>query len=296
MTDTQPRVSIGLPVFNGERYLAETLDSILSQSFSDFELIISDNASTDNTEETCREYRTMDRRIVYNRSKKNLGASWNYNRVFELSRGQYFKWAAHDDKCAPDFLRRCVQELDERPEIVLCYPKTTLIDENGSFVAMDEDNLCLDSTDMLTRFTTCLRPMKLCHNVVFGLMRRSTLAKTRLIGTYVAADRCLLAELSLYGGFREIPEYLFYRRMRPGNIGNAPEDMGFYDPARMDKLVLPEWRVIWEHLNSIRRAPLKLKQKFRLRSAVLKSAVSNYSGLEWELKVLIKRLLGLNPS
>ena len=112
MLNNKPRVSIGMPVFNGENYLAEALDSLLTQTFSDFELIISDNASTDKTEEICRAYAVRDQRIRYFRNQENLGASRNYNRVFELSSGEYFKWAAHDDLCAPEFLGRCVDVLD----------------------------------------------------------------------------------------------------------------------------------------------------------------------------------------
>jgi glycosyltransferase involved in cell wall biosynthesis len=118
-----PRVSIGLPVYNGENYLAETLDSILAQTFTDFEVIISDNASTDRTETICRQYAAQDRRIRYLRNTSNLGAAKNYNRVFELSQGEYFKWNGHDDPLAPVFLERCVAVLDRHPGVVLCFAR-----------------------------------------------------------------------------------------------------------------------------------------------------------------------------
>ena len=89
MSNNKPRISIGMPVFNGEKFIAETLDSLLTQTYSDFELIISDNASTDNTEQICRKYASKDPRINYFRNKSNFGAAKNYNRVFKLSSGEY---------------------------------------------------------------------------------------------------------------------------------------------------------------------------------------------------------------
>ncbi|MBS0016773.1 MAG: glycosyltransferase family 2 protein, partial [Arthrospira sp. SH-MAG29] len=127
-----PRVSIGLPVYNGENFIQETLDCLLSQTFDDFELIICDNASTDRTEEICRDYAARDKRIRYYRHPENLGAAKNYNRTFELSTAEYFKWAAHDDLYAPEFLERCVEALDTHPSTVLCYPQEYWIDEQGN--------------------------------------------------------------------------------------------------------------------------------------------------------------------
>lgn len=284
MKDKAPLVSVGLPVYNGENFLEEALDSILAQTFRDFELIISDNASKDRTQEICKAYASEDHRIRYYRAEKNHGAAWNYNRVFELSTGQYFKWAAHDDKCAPSFLQRCLELLAISPDAVICYPRTTLIDENGNTVAMDENTLNLSSQDILTRFRDTLNPMRLCHNVMFGLMRSQILGNTRLLGNYLAADRCLLAELSLYGPFLEIPEYLFYRRKRPGNIGTSIEHMEFYDPSRKVKFVLPEWRVFFEHIISVKRSPLTCRVKIPLIFMILTWAYSKRLSLMRQLK------------
>ena len=126
-----PAVSIGLPVYNGEAHLAEALDSLLAQTFSDFELIISDNASTDRTAEICRAYAARDPRIRYTRQEQNRGAAWNYNRVFALASGRYFKWFSHDDLCSQNYFERCVEILERDPAVVLSYGKTTLVDESG---------------------------------------------------------------------------------------------------------------------------------------------------------------------
>jgi glycosyltransferase involved in cell wall biosynthesis len=126
-----PKVSVGMPVFNGDRFIAETIDSILAQTFGDFELIISDNASTDGTEKICRQYADDDGRIRYVRNRENLGAAYNYNQTFHLSSGDYFKWACHDDLLRPEFLERCVEVLDRDPSAVLVYTDWAPIDETG---------------------------------------------------------------------------------------------------------------------------------------------------------------------
>src|SRR6267154_5510945 len=129
-----PLLSIGLFVYNGERFLEEVLQSILSQTFTDFELIISDNASTDRTGEIAEAYAKRDDRIRYYRSEKNMGAGWNIRRVYELASGKYFKQAAVDDLLEPDFLRRCVEILESDPDCVVAYAGTKEVDENGTFI------------------------------------------------------------------------------------------------------------------------------------------------------------------
>ena len=129
-----PRVTVGVPVFNGESFLAETLDSLLNQTFSDFEIVISDNASTDRTEEICRAYAARDPRIRYYRSDANRGAAWNHNRVFELARGEYFKWNSADDLCAPEFLARCVAALDEDASAIMVCSNVLVSDDYGEAV------------------------------------------------------------------------------------------------------------------------------------------------------------------
>src|SRR3972149_7037346 len=131
MSQESPKVSVWMPVYNGERHLRNAVQSILGQTFRDIELIISDNASTDRTEAICREYASKDPRVRYYRNPKNLGAPENINSVFRRATGRYFKWAAANDECDPRFMEACVQILDERPNTVLAYPRTLLIRENS---------------------------------------------------------------------------------------------------------------------------------------------------------------------
>src|SRR5262249_10686156 len=125
-------VAIGTPVWNGEAFLSQAIESILAQTYSDFQFVISDNASTDSTAEICRAYAKLDKRIHYMRQGKNIGAAQNYNEVFRRSSGRYFKWAAYDDVLAPTFIEECVRVLDADESVVLCSPATVLINEDGS--------------------------------------------------------------------------------------------------------------------------------------------------------------------
>ena len=133
MSREKPRLSIGMPVFNGEKYLKQALASILAQTHQDFQLIISDNAFTDRTQQICLDYVAKDSRIHYYRNKKNLGGPKNYNCVFELSSGEYFKWAAYDDVLAPEFLKKCVDVLDKDTSIVVLFVKRVELIKMGIF-------------------------------------------------------------------------------------------------------------------------------------------------------------------
>jgi glycosyltransferase involved in cell wall biosynthesis len=167
---TAPRVTIGLPVFNGGGYLHETVQSILAQDLTDFELIIADNGSDDETAAIARAA-TSDPRVSYVRSPLNRGATWNYNRLVAMARGEYFKWAAHDDLLGPSFLRSCVEELDHSPAAVLAYARTVLIDDHGEVIdATFSDGLDLRDERPQDRFRRYLvHPGE--QHAVFGVVR-----------------------------------------------------------------------------------------------------------------------------
>lgn len=233
-----PTVSVGLPVHNGEPFLREAVESLLSQTWEDFELIISDNASTDATEEICREYAARDPRVRYERCEENVGAAPNYNRLVALARGKYFRWNAHDDNCHEAFLERCVAALENAPDAVLAYPATHVIDDHGSVLSEYRDNLDLSHDSPHQRLGVYLknnfvRKRGLC-NPVFGLMRIDGLRRTCLIRSFVGSDRTLLAHLALIGKFVELPEVLFERRVHKKISTMAATDfasrMRWFDP------------------------------------------------------------------
>src|SRR5215470_10109303 len=133
-----PRLSVGLPVYNGEAYLAESLDALLGQTYEDFELIISDNASTDGTADISQGYVKQDARVRYYRQPRNVGLAPNHNFVVEQARGELFKWASNDDLYARDLLERCVDALDKQPEVVLAHSWTAMIDSSGAVTKATE--------------------------------------------------------------------------------------------------------------------------------------------------------------
>ncbi len=250
-----PRVSIGLPVYNGERYLAEALDSILAQDFGDFELIVSDNASSDGTRDICETYARRDPRITYSRLAENLGAAPNYNRVFHMSTGDFFKWAAHDDRLHPAFLGRCLdafQEFETLPGVI--YPKTEFIDEGGLRIGPDVSRMYTNSDYSCVRAFQAIQGMGAVASAVFGVFHRKTLEKTRLIGNFYPSDRVLLLETALLGKVIQLEgEPLFQRRIHPeistkANLSHQ-DRLRWYDPQA--RLTLPpSTRVLVEYLRS----------------------------------------------
>jgi glycosyltransferase involved in cell wall biosynthesis len=258
-----PVVSIGLPVFNGEKSIELALQSILAQDFKDFEVIISDNASTDDTARICRAYAERDSRIRYIRNETNIGASPNHNRVFELSRGKYFAWSADDLEQLPGMLSRCVREMNlASPPVVLAYPLCEQIDENGQPVGGDLPSIA--SSDA--------RPYRRLRSVIwrisyvtqhFGLFSSEALRKTRLNGSYASSDFVLTAEIAMLGEIREIPEVLLRRRVE-SNTGTRAvlHDhrawAAWLDPKMKDKRLLlrTEDRLALEYVRSALSLPL----------------------------------------
>ena len=266
-SESRPRVSVGLPVYNGGRYLVESIGSLLDQTFQDFELIISDNGSTDETRTICEGFAAQDPRIRYIRHEINRGASWNFNIVFELARAPYFKWASHDDLHAPTFLERCVHTMDTSDgDVILCYPKTIEIDADGREVGGFEDQLDLRSDDPADRFKQLLRRYRL-SNPIFGLLRTDMVRSTRLLSAYPSSDLVLFAELALRGKFVEIPERLFLRRIHPGRSVESNKTMEevaiWFDPNNAGRRIYPRTKLLIEHARAVALSPISLTKKLR---------------------------------
>lgn len=212
--DSNFRLVIGMPVYNGADLVGETIESILNQSFSDFRLLISDNGSTDNTGEICREYARKDSRIVYFRQKENLGVSGNFNYVFQPNGADYFKWAAHDDILKPDYLRRCIELLDADPSLAMAHCPTSRIDNRGNWLGMYED-LGMASPRISERFWRVLWTVNIYE--IFGVMRASVVSNTKPVDKFFGAERNRLAEILLQGNIGYLNESLFSRRDHDGS-------------------------------------------------------------------------------
>lgn len=250
-----PRLSIGLPVYNGERFLKFALDSLIGQTYTDFELIISDNASTDGTMRICQDYAARDARIRYYRNIENIGAAANFNRVFELARGEFFKWAAADDVISPNFLESCIEVLDRDPSVILAYSKVDRISTSGEIDGVYDYPMQVSDPAPQVRFSDLILTNHFCV-AVFGVIRRNVLAQTPLIGRYVGSDRVLLAELGLRGKMYEVTEYLFHRRDHPqtsGRMFNIYQRLSWFDPSRGRSINLVNWKIGFEYFRSINR-------------------------------------------
>ncbi|MFZ3573396.1 glycosyltransferase family 2 protein [Streptomyces sp. BH097] len=262
----QPRLSIGLPVYNGEEYLAESLDALLGQTYEDFELVITDNASTDGTEAICRDYAGRDERIRYIRLPRNIGAAPNHNYVFTQCRGELFKWASHDDLYARDLLRRCVLALDEHPEVILAHADQAVIDEDGKVKVPYAYTLNTDSPRASERFRSML--FEPGGDDFYGVIRADVLRKVKPHDSYHHADRTFVAEIGLHGPFHQVPELLYFRRDHPTRAERANPSKRSrcvnLDPRRAGVLH-PTPRLLAEYVlgfvSAIRRAPLSSAER-----------------------------------
>jgi len=266
----QHELTIGLPVYNGERYLAAALDSILSQSYSGFQLIISDNASTDSTMEICLEYASRDHRVVYHRQDKNMGGAWNFNVVVAMANSPFFKWISHDDITGAGFLAACMELLSTAPEdVVLCYPRTILIDDVGESIGEFDDNLDLRQQHPHDRLRGFLDHYEM-SNAIFGIVRTNLLKRTSLLGSYASSDKVLMAEMALLGQFWEVPDRLFLRRYHEGmsrkaNV-TAEEIADWFDPNHPRPVPATRTKLYFEYVKAISSGSLGLPYSERVRA------------------------------
>jgi glycosyltransferase involved in cell wall biosynthesis len=290
MSGTVPRLSIGVPVYNGQDFLRATLDSILAQTYTDFELILCDNASTDLTAEICREYVQRDPRVRYFRNSRNIGPAPNYNRCFAESRGELFKWCAADDVLAPTFVEKCIAMLDADPLMVAAYPRTLLIDEQGVVLQKYDWDLDLTHRSPAVRFARLVFVNHRYHNAheFWSVVRSDIMRRTAMKGSFPSGDRILMSWWTLMGKMGQVQEYLFLNRehrqrsqcaipnrnFRPGSrlsriVGGGPAPpYEWWDASKKGRVVFPEWRWVWEYLRAVRKTPLPLATRLACYAAM----------------------------
>jgi glycosyltransferase involved in cell wall biosynthesis len=286
-----PLVTIGLPVYNSEKYLPRSLDSLLAQTYANFILIISDNASTDGTADICRQCAASDVRVRYHRNDVNLGNPGNFNRVFQLCTTKYLKWATSDDLWSPTFLERAIDVMESDESIALCYPKSFVVEGDGAPQPY-EDNLHLMQEDPAERFLTLIERIGLAHQHL-GVIRSSCLRQTHLLAPHPGSDIILLAELTLYGKYYELPERLFYRRFHPqsGSWQRTSEthQRAHYLAAHAKRMRFLEWRRQLGFISTVRSSPLPLPSKLRIYRGVLRSMRWNRNALLGEIGDYVRR-------
>ena len=322
MTEATPKVTVGMPVYNGEKFLREAIDAILAQTFEDFELVISDNGSTDGTEAMCREYGSRDPRVRYLRADRNHGVVWNFNRVFNEARGEYFKWAAYDDVCAPAFIARCVEVLDQHPDVVWCHPLSKPIDAQGKSLTGPAGEIISYTTapgqsesetgwqvgggpsgptreadEPDKRFQAVVLGPGMVYDL-YGLIRTSALRRSGLHRPFFGSDKVLIAELSLLGRFVEIPEVLFFPRCHERQFVYLPSSRALaagITGRKASFFVLPRrFRCTWSYFVLAVTARISLRERLGCLSAFAQFVVQPK---KWRrLAVDVARRLGFHIS
>jgi glycosyltransferase involved in cell wall biosynthesis len=282
-----PRLTIGLPVYNGEEYLGESLDALLGQSYEDYELVITDNASTDGTAGICKRYLAKDSRVSYYRLPRNIGAAGNHNHVVTLARGELFKWASHDDLYGRTLLERCVAALDERPDHVLAHSHNATIDGDGKVIEPYDYRIPTDSPSAAERFRGLLHASG--GDDFYGVIRTASLRRVRPHDSFHHADRTFVMDMAMQGRFHQVPELLYFRRDHETRAERAnpsirsrcanldPKRARGFNPAPR---LLAEYA--WSYVALIRRAPIDRAEKRKcyrhlaeyLRSRVTRKVVS----------------------
>lgn len=264
-SDRLPRLTIGLPVRNGARFLRYALDSLLGQTFADFALVIADNASTDATESICREYAARDGRVRYHRHGQDVGAAANFNDLFETTSGEYFKWAAHDDVCAPEFLERCIERLDRDRSLVLCHSYSNEIDEAGTVRGRYDDQIALVADRPSERLAASFRLEY--PSPVWGVMRREAVARTRLYGSYLGSDWNFLGEMVLLGPIGLVPEYLFSVRNHEAGFSfgfqktSKATRLAWFNPRKKGPGLMSAAASAWWFARAIARHPMPMNER-----------------------------------
>ena len=278
MSNKQPLVSVGLPVYNGQNFVAEAIQAILSQTFSDWELIISDNASTDRTVSICRGFADKDGRIRLYESKRNMGVAPNFNRVFQLSRGQYFMWLAHDDLVGAAFLESCIQELENDEHAALAFPKLAYVDANGRPLHRQISDIFILGSTAEVRVIQLMKLATRSTHIFwsqFGLIRRSVLEQTRLMDMYNGSDQVLLLKIAVLGNFKQVDKELFFRREHPAAATlrrgwTAKEMATFVSADDKRTLVFPNCRLLKEHFVCLWGTSISFWGKIRCAAAIMK--------------------------
>jgi len=269
-----PFVSVGMPVFNGELFLRGAIDSMLAQSHTNLELIISDNASTDGTAAIAGEYAARDPRVRYFRQARNIGAPRNWNFVATCARGKYMKWASANDYCDTRMLAACIEVLESDPQVVLCYGTTRLVDETTGAVHPYDGDLSITDEQPSARLSRLLAEMRL-NNAISGLIRTEVLRKTRLIRPYAGGDLVLMAELSMAGMFVLLQDPFLFRRIGEHSFSGYLFDTElrtFLDPQAKLGTDLDRLRMNIDYFASALRASISLGEKLRALTLVAHSA------------------------
>ena len=276
-----PQVSVGLPVYNGENYVAEAITSVLEQDYHDLELVICDNASTDRTGDICRDFAERDGRVRYWRNERNVGAARNYDLAWERSSGRYFKWLAHDDRVLPGYVSATVAALEQNPEAVLCNTIVDYIGATGEHLGYYRSVIrdC-GGPDPAARFAPIVLRMHTCVDF-FGMIRRSALEGSLLHQPFRGSDRTLVAQLALRGRLLQLPTPMVQMRQHPAQYSqmkNVHKQQTWQDPARRKGHEIAIRRLYRTYMNLIETERLDMAQRAACRAVMRRFWLQSWTG------------------
>ena len=251
-------MSFGLPVRNGEASIAKCIDSILAQSFADFEVVICDNQSTDRTVEILEEYAEKDDRIRLEINEVNVGLVGNFNRVLGRARGTYFRWIGADDWLEPGYTAACVKALDEDPDAIVATTFYALHREAGGTDVEEYRGEYPDSFDparRLARLFFFFQAGAGVYEPTYAMMRRSVLIESRQFQVHRNQDWLLSIELGLAGPFVHVPERLFHRTWPEVDSMGHYEHLKQMYPERKKFLEKSNWRLMRAFNRLVATAP-----------------------------------------
>lgn len=266
------RVSIGMPVYNAAPYLRTALDGVLTQTFRDFELIIADNASTDESAAICADYAARDARIRFYRNPVNIGANGNFTYTLQLARCPYFMWTSSNDYIAPSYLEKAVAVLDSRPDVVLCCARPRYFAGDPGHFREVEDPMTIDAESPIERFKTLLARIKI-NNAMHGLIRTEALRATMPLRSYYSSDNVMVAQLALAGKFFQLGEPLFYRRFEQAaatELMTREQLRDFYVPGRTAPLRFQVWMLHAGFWSLLAKAKLSARERLALAGHLAK--------------------------
>lgn len=250
MKKEPPIVSVGLPIYNGGKYLQRSITSLLAQEYKNFEVIISDNASNDETEEICRKYADQDSRIHYYRNEFNIGSAANFNKTLQLSIGKYFMWFAHDDWLEPTYISKCLNAMEKNTDALFCCTDIHFTNDLGEIICPREYALINEKLDLHERVRQYLLRYG-CYEIVYGLFNSSKLKETKLFQEVFGPDFVLGLELVLKGKWISINEKLFHYRWNPKTIQNYADEISTNSCNRENIIKKPFYQLANEMVKTI---------------------------------------------
>jgi glycosyltransferase involved in cell wall biosynthesis len=273
VTDPVPKVSFGLPVYNGEASIRRAMDSLLAQDLNDIEVVVSDNASEDRTYEILQEYAQRDCRVRLFRNDQNQGQINNFNRVLDLSRGTYYRWIGANDWLEPDYASSCVAELEAHLNAVAVSTGQDFETDTGVIPGAEYEGEHLESERPERRFQRMLWFLKADYRFIdpiYSMIRRDALLRTRRLLFVWDNDHLLALEMALQGPWRHIPRVLGHRYREPSYYASSDRLRKIYNPAEPRRLDWSAWRMGREMYAAVSRQRLTPQQTFHCTCSIVR--------------------------